>query len=149
MDFAFKTMDFVLKTMDLRTKAGRTALECCDKKNGRSALNGLARPKSVAILLLKSRPFMVEAEGKRKRDEEAYRARRAQEAEEARVLLSGKQQQASEMLQVCIQIDEFCIQNVEFCTKDEDFVFKMMSSFIKNDELCYSGRPQKTRRQRR
>jgi hypothetical protein len=56
-----------------RSKAGRTAAECCDPKNGRTAINGRARPKSVALLNESSVPFAREEQEKKQRDEDTYK----------------------------------------------------------------------------
>eukprot|EP01043_Picozoa_sp_COSAG02_P044369 COSAG02_NODE_3958_length_5983_cov_6769.019375_2_plen_837_part_00 len=56
-----------------RTKAGRTAAECCDPKNGRTSINGRARPKSVALLNEASIPFAREMQEQKQRDDDTYK----------------------------------------------------------------------------
>jgi hypothetical protein len=51
-----------------RTKAGRTAAELCDPKNGRTLSNGRARPKSVALLKEAAVPFARREQERKQRE---------------------------------------------------------------------------------
>jgi hypothetical protein len=51
-----------------RSKAGRTAVELCDPKNGRTLSNGRARPKSVALLKEAAVPFARREQERKQRE---------------------------------------------------------------------------------